>query len=239
MLYPTVLDPYAEQCEFPDVSRALADPNGLLAIGGNLDPPCLLNAYRHGIFPWYEEGQPILWWSPDPRLVLFPGQLHVSRSLRRTLRRDLYTVTLDTAFEQVVRACAAVRARTGTWITEEMVEAYVTLHELGYAHSAECWCEGALAGGVYGVALGRVFFGESMFHCRSDASKAAFTVLVRHLEAWGFAVIDCQMRTSHLVSLGAEEIPRARFVELLIACDVEPAPWHLLPEMTKTSQILS
>lgn len=226
--YPAVLDPCEEDCIFPDVSLALAEPNGLLAIGGNLAPACLLNAYRHGIFPWYEEGQPILWWSPDPRLVLFPSALKVSRSLRRTLRRGEYAVTFDEAFEEVIRACGSLRERTGTWITEEMIDAYVALHAMGYAHSAEAWHEGELVGGLYGVAVGRVFFGESMFHRRTDASKAAFAVLVRHLEAWGFRVIDCQMRTAHLLSLGAVEIARERFIQLLEACGEQgPAsPWR-------------
>jgi leucyl/phenylalanyl-tRNA--protein transferase len=227
--YPAVLDPRDEDCVFPDVSLALAEPNGLLAIGGRLSPACLLDAYRRGIFPWYEEGQPILWWSPDPRLVLFPPDLKVSRSLRRTLRRGDYEVTFDRAFEDVIRSCGELRERTGTWITEEMAEAYVALHELGYAHSAEAWHEGELAGGLYGVAIGGVFFGESMFHRRTDASKAAFSVLVRHLEAWGFRVIDCQMRTSHLVSLGAVEIGRDRFVGLLGACAEagRASPWRV------------
>jgi leucyl/phenylalanyl-tRNA--protein transferase len=216
--YPALLNPYAEECDFPDVSHALTEPNGLLAIGGSLAPGCLLSAYRRGIFPWYEQGQPILWWSPDPRTVLFPNRLHVSRSLRKTLRKEIFTVTFDHAFEEVMRACAATRRRIGTWITEEMIEAYVTLHAMGYAHSAETWYRGRLVGGLYGVALGRVFFGESMFHRETDASKVAFVVLVRHLEAWRFKVIDCQMKTSHLLSLGAEEISRAQFVELIDTC---------------------
>lgn len=228
--YPAVIDPDAGECHFPEVSLAMTEPNGLLAIGGNLRPDCLLNAYRHGIFPWYEEGQPILWWSPDPRLVLFPSALRVSRSLRRTLKRGTYAVTFDRAFEEVMGGCSAPRGpgHNGTWITQEMIDAYTVLHEMGYAHSAEAWHEGELAGGVYGVALGGVFFGESMFHRKTDASKAAFVMLVRHLERWGFRVIDCQMRTSHLLSLGAQEVTRAHFIDLIQDRGEErPAPWRI------------
>lgn len=218
--FPALLDPYEPECRFPDASLALEEPNGLLAIGGNLRPASLLAAYRRGIFPWYEEGQPVLWWSPDPRLVLFPERLRVSRSLDRVLRRGVYDVSFDRAFGEVVRACGEPRAgAAGTWITAEMIDAYLRLHEMGYAHSVEAWYEGRLAGGLYGVALGRVFFGESMFHRRSDASKAAFVTLVRRLQAWGYAMIDCQMETPHLVRFGAEGLPRARFIELLSACE--------------------
>lgn len=225
MQFPVVMDPFAKECEFPEVSSALAEPNGLLAIGGSLTPECLLTAYRRGIFPWYSEDQPILWWSPDPRMVLFPERLKVSRSLRKTLRQSRYTVTLDRAFVEVMEGCAQPRAdEAGTWITPEMLHAYTRLHELGYAHSAEAWWGDSLVGGVYGVAIGRVFFGESMFFRARDASKVAFVHLVRQLEAWEFTVIDCQMRTAHLERMGAEEVPRARFIELLSACrqDVPP-----------------
>lgn len=220
--FPVLMDPYADTCEFPDVALALSDPPGLLAVGGSLDPDCLLRAYRHGIFPWYENGQPILWWSPDPRLVLFPEHLRVSRSLRKTLRNGGFHVSFDRDFSAVIRACGEPRAPgVGTWITEDMIAAYERLHHLGHAHSVEVWHEGRLAGGLYGVALGRVFFGESMFHRRTDASKVALVALVRRLSAAGFAMIDCQMETSHLRSLGAETLPRAEFVEKLAACDLE------------------
>ncbi len=170
--------------------------------------------------PWYEDGQPILWWSPDPRMVLFPSRLRVSRSLRKSLRQGRYEVTFDRAFEAVIRACSEPRGgEAGTWITEEMIAAYVRLHRLGYAHSAEAWRDGELLGGVYGVAIGRVFFGESMFHRARDASKHAFVRLVERLATWDCAVIDCQMQTSHLLSLGAESIDRADFVGMLAHCD--------------------
>ncbi|MDX9740864.1 MAG: leucyl/phenylalanyl-tRNA--protein transferase [Gammaproteobacteria bacterium] len=220
--FPVLLDPHAETCEFPDVSLALTEPAGLLAVGGSLAPDCLLRAYRSGIFPWYEEGQPILWWSPDPRLVLFPERLRVSRSLRKTLRNGGFEVGFDRDFPAVIRACGEPRAPgTGTWITREMIAAYERLHRLGHAHSVEVWHEGRLVGGLYGVALGRVFFGESMFHRRTDASKVAFVALVSRLSAAGFEMIDCQMETAHLRSLGAETLPRAVFIEKLIACDLD------------------
>lgn len=228
--FPVLLDPWSGDCEFPDVSRALLDPNGLLAIGGNLEAECLLRAYRRGIFPWYEAGQPILWWSPDPRMVLFPPRVRVARSLRKGLRQGRYRITFDHAFEEVIRACSEPRgeAHPGTWITPEMIEAYVRLHRLGHAHSAEAWRDGELVGGVYGVGIGRVFFGESMFHRARDASKHAFVRLVEQLERWGCAVIDCQMQTSHLLSLGAETITREVFVELLAHCDDPgfPVSWR-------------
>jgi leucyl/phenylalanyl-tRNA--protein transferase len=224
--FPVLLDPVAETCEFPDVSLALAEPAGLLAIGGSLAPDCLLRAYRRGIFPWFEDGQPILWWSPDPRLVLFPERLRVSRSLRKTLRNGGFQVSFDRGFSAVIRACGEPRAPgAGTWITTEMIDAYERLHRLGHAHSVEVWHEGKLVGGLYGVAIGRVFFGESMFHRRTDASKVAFVALVRQLSAAGFEMIDCQMETAHLRSLGAETLPRAEFVERLAACD---QPVHAL-----------
>lgn len=228
--FPVLLDPWSDECEFPEVSRALLDPNGLLAIGGNLDPQCLLRAYRHGIFPWYESGQPIMWWSPDPRMVLFPSRLRVSRSLRKGLRNQPYTVTFDHAFESVIRACSEPRSddHPGTWITPEIIEAYLRLHRLGHAHSAETWRDGELVGGVYGVSVGRVFFGESMFHRARDASKHAFVRLVELLGVWECAVIDCQMQTSHLLSLGAETLSRQAFVELLAHCERPgfPVSWR-------------
>ncbi len=214
-LGPYWLDP-DDRDSFPDVSLALREPDGLLALGGDLSPERLLGAYRRGIFPWYSEGQPILWWSPDPRVVLFPEHLRVSRSLRRTLRRAPFEIRLDTAFGDVIDACAAPRADgQGTWITEEMNRAYRRLHTLGHAHCAEAWSEGRLVGGLYGVAVGRVFFGESMFSRVTDASKVAFVHLVRQLQAWGFALIDCQVDSAHLRSLGAETLARAEFTEYL------------------------
>ena len=201
---------------FPPVELALREPNGLLAAGGDLSPARLLDAYRHGIFPWFSAGDPILWWSPDPRMVLIPGELRVSHSLRKTLRRGKYEVRTDTAFEQVMRACAAPRDEEGgTWIQEGMIAAYVRLHRLGVAHSVETWLEGELAGGLYGVGIGRMFYGESMFSRRTDASKIALAHLCAQLERWNFGMIDCQMNTSHLASLGAREIPRIQFLEHL------------------------
>jgi len=198
---------------FPNVEDALEEPNGLLAIGGDLTPARLLNAYVRGIFPWFSEGQPILWWSPNPRLVLYPAQFHTSRSLRKTLAHDAFEVKFDTAFADVMRACAKPRKKqAGTWITDEMVLAYRQLHKLGYAHSIESWQDGVLVGGLYGIAIGKVFFGESMFAAVTDASKVAFAHLVERLKALDFRLIDCQVATEHLVSFGAREIPRAEFV---------------------------
>lgn len=211
------LDPRDDSQPFPPPDRALTEPDGLLAAGGSLTPRRLLRAYRLGIFPWYSSGQPILWWSPDPRLVLFPECVKVSRSLRRTIRKGLFAVTADTAFAAVIEACAGPRERNpaGTWITPEMRRAYCRLHRLGHAHSIETWRQGELAGGLYGVAVGRAFFGESMFSRMSDASKVALVALATQLRRWDWAVIDCQVRTDHLSSLGATDIPRATFLQLL------------------------
>lgn len=216
--------------EFPPLATALRDPNGLLAVGGDLAPERLLAAYRRGIFPWYSPGEPILWWSPDPRMVLFPAEFKVSRSLGRTLRRGGYEVRLDTAFAQVIAACAQTPRRNqhGTWIVPEMQAAYRRLHELGLAHSVETWVDGELVGGLYGIALGRMFYGESMFSWRSDASKIAVAHLARYLERLGFGMVDCQMHTAHLASLGAREIPRDDFIarlESLVAAGPAPGPW--------------
>jgi leucyl/phenylalanyl-tRNA--protein transferase len=201
---------------FPAVERALDEPNGLLAAGTDLSLPRLIQAYESGIFPWYSEGQPVLWWSPDPRMVLFPPELKISRSLRKRLARDDYEVRADTAFEEVIRACAAPRpGHEGTWITEDMVDAYTLLHHAGHAHSVETWIGGELAGGLYGVALGRMYYGESMFSLKPDASKIALAHLVRQLERWSCGMIDCQMKTAHLARFGAREIPRAEFVRKL------------------------
>ena len=197
---------------FPPLGTALTHPNGLLAAGGDLSPQRLIAAYRCGIFPWFNEGDPILWWSPDPRMVLFPPELKISRSLRKTLKKANYTIRADSAFNQVVRACAEPRKeRPGTWIHDEMIAAYTALHEMGLAHSIETWMEGELVGGLYGVAQGKMFFGESMFSRTTDASKIAFVHLVRHLERRGFKMIDCQMKTAHLASFGAREISRKEF----------------------------
>ena len=198
---------------FPPVARALREPNGLLAAGADLSVPRLLNAYRHGIFPWYSEGQPVLWWSPDPRMVLVPADMKVSRSLKKRLRRRDCTVRADTAFAEVVSACAEPRAQQpGTWITQEMAAAYAALHRAGYAHCVEVWIDEELAGGLYGVAIGKMFYGESMFSRATDASKIALAHLTRQLERWGFGLIDCQMATAHLASLGAREVPRTDFL---------------------------
>ena len=202
---------------FPPVTTALAEPNGLLAAGGDLSPGRLIAAYRLGIFPWYAAGEPMLWWSPDPRMVLFPTEFRISRSLRRTLHRGDYEVRLDTAFDAVVAACAGTPrdGQAGTWITPEMQAAYGRLHELGHAHCVATWIDGKLAGGLYGVALGRVFYGESMFTRRTDASKIALAHLCEHLRRLEFGIIDCQMETAHLASLGARPIPRSEFTTLL------------------------
>lgn len=224
------IDPDDEESPFPDVHNALREPDGLLAVGGNLSPARLIRAYRSGIFPWYNPGQPILWWSPDPRAVLFPQRFRTSRSLRKTLNRRLYSVTLDAAFRDVMENCAEPRpGQSGTWIDPEMIEAYCALHALGVAHSVEIWRDGELAGGLYGVALGKVFYGESMFSRARDASKVALACLARQLHAWDYAVIDCQVRSAHLASLGAEDLPRETFIELLARCCAapgHPAPWR-------------
>ncbi|MGB5985675.1 MAG: leucyl/phenylalanyl-tRNA--protein transferase [Desulfobacterales bacterium] len=195
----------------------LATAEGLLAVGGDLSRERLLLAYRKGIFPWYVEGEPILWWSPDPRLVLYPDRLHISRSLRRTLRRDGLSVTLDRDFGGVIAQCARIRRAQGqgTWITPPMQTAYRDLHDIGVAHSVEVWETGRLVGGLYGLCLGGAFFGESMFSRRSDASKVALVFLVHQLSSLGFHFIDCQVTTPHLTRLGAQEIPRRRFLEEL------------------------
>ncbi|NND59106.1 MAG: leucyl/phenylalanyl-tRNA--protein transferase [Gammaproteobacteria bacterium] len=209
---------------FPDVSSALDQPPGLLAAGGDLSTERLLAAYRRGIFPWYEAGQPILWWSPDPRAIMRPSEFHVSRSLRRTLNRGHYETSIDGDFAGVINSCAAARpGQQGTWITGEMEQAYSRLHELGWAHSVETWHSGALVGGVYGVAIGRVFFAESMFSRSSDASKVALVRLTTDLQRWNFELIDCQMSSPHLASLGMREIPRSDFVaQLERLCSAKP-----------------
>ena len=210
---------------FPRTSQALADPNGLLALGGRLTPEWLLAAYRQGIFPWFSDDQPILWWSPSPRCVVFPDQIRFSRSLRKTLRRGHFKVTFDQDFAGVIDGCAGPRADgSGTWITEEMRFAYILMHQQGHAHSVEVWQDSALVGGLYGIAIGRVFFGESMFHRATDASKVAFACLVRQLQAWGCHLMDCQVSNPHLTSLGAVEVPREHF-EALLAREVAQPPF--------------
>jgi leucyl/phenylalanyl-tRNA--protein transferase len=205
-----------EQEEFPPVARALLEPNGLLAAGGGLAPERLLAAYRLGIFPWYSGNQPVLWWSPDPRMVLFPAEFRMPRSLGKRLRRHDYEIRVDSAFTEVMHGCALPRSDgAGTWITQDMIDAYYRLHQLGYAHSIETWIDGKLAGGLYGMAIGRAFFGESMFARVSDASKIAFAHLVHQLARWQFGMIDCQMNTAHLARFGAREIPRTEFSQNL------------------------
>jgi leucyl/phenylalanyl-tRNA--protein transferase len=227
---PFWIDAQDPDIRFPDVALALRDPDGLLALGGDLSSERLLLAYRSGIFPWFGPDQPLLWWSPDPRLVLYPDGLRVSRSLARTLRAGPFRVTLDSAFSAVIEQCAVRRkGQAGTWITPEMRNAYQRLHRAGHAHSVESWQGDTLVGGLYGVAIGRIFFGESMFTRASDASKVAFVHLVRQLQAWDFALIDCQVQTRHLQSLGAVSIPRAEFVQqLAVHCARAPVagPWR-------------
>lgn len=222
---------------FPPVEHALAEPNGLLAAGADLSVPRLVQAYRSGIFPWFNADQPLLWWSPDPRMVLFPDELKVSRSLGRTVRKGRFDVRADCAFAEVVQGCRAPRrGQAGTWISDEMAAAYLELHQAGIAHSIESWVDGELAGGLYGVALGRAFFGESMFALETDASKVALVALVRQLRHWRFGIIDCQMNTAHLASLGAREIARADFTRRLrelVNCEPVPGPWRLDPALIR------
>jgi len=240
---PFWIEPSDKTFRFPDVSLALPEPDGLLAVGGDLSPQRLQAAYRHGIFPWYNHDQPILWWAPDPRAILFPEHLKISRSLQKTLRKTLrnesFTITTDKAFSKVVEACSGPRANDddnddssepGTWITPEMKQAYQQLHEMGVAHSVECWLDEKLVGGLYGVALGQVFFGESMFTRVTDASKVAFVHLVKQLTLWDFKLIDCQITSAHLESLGAETIHREQFIQLLDQyCEApgKPGLWQI------------
>ena len=201
---------------FPALRNALREPNGLLAVGGCLSSERLINAYRHGVFPWFSGEEPILWWSPNPRLVLFPEKLNVSKRLAKTIRQKKFNVTINQVFDSVISKCGELRADAeGTWISDDIKRAYSQLHRKGIAHSFEAWFDGELVGGLYGVALGNVFFGESMFHTMSDASKVAFAHCVQHLQSLGFQLIDCQVHSEHLVSLGAEEISRSEFSKLL------------------------
>lgn len=216
MLHPYSIPHNASPYDFPPLEQALEHPDGLLAVGGDLTPERIIAAYRLGIFPWYSNDEPILWWSPNPRMVLFPDELKVSRSLRKTIRKGKFTVTMDQKFLQVIKACAGYRRnQDDTWITKNMQEAYYRLHNSGFAHSVESWYEGRLVGGLYGIALGKVFFGESMFSLMSDASKVAFVHFVWQLQRWGYELIDCQVQTQHLQSLGAVEIPRQQYRALL------------------------
>ncbi|HEY9100359.1 MAG TPA: leucyl/phenylalanyl-tRNA--protein transferase [Thiobacillus sp.] len=201
---------------FPPVETALKDPNGLLAMGGDLSLERLLDAYRHGIYPWFNPGEPILWWSPDPRMVLVPSDIRVTRSLAKRIRNGGFELRVDTAFSQVMQACAAPRdGASATWISAEMVAAYTRLHQAGYAHSIETWHQGELVGGLYGVGIGRMFYGESMFSRMADASKVALVRLARQLQRWQFGLIDCQMETEHLASLGAHTVSRSEFTAQL------------------------
>jgi leucyl/phenylalanyl-tRNA--protein transferase len=228
---------------FPPIESAMRDPNGLLAAGGDLSPVRLLDAYARGIFPWFNEDEPPLWWSPDPRMVVFSAERHVTRSLRRVIGSGRFQVTMDTAFVEVMAGCASPRLdQEGTWITPQIVDAYTRLNRLGYAHSIETWADGELVGGLYGVAVGRMFFGESMFARRSDASKVAFATMLAQFERWGMPLVDCQVPTSHLASLGGREIPRAEFLRHLRALIRQPAiasPWRLdgAPPHEATSKI--
>lgn len=225
-MHLAVLDPNNPEQKFPSISQALSVPDGLLAVGGCLSKSRLLNAYRQGIFPWNGPDEPILWWSPDPRLVLFPDKLIISQSLAKTLRKQEFTVTVDQAFAEVIRACAQPRKEEqGTWITEGIFHAFYGLHQSGHAHSIEAWQNGELVGGLYGIAIGQVFFGESMFYRKTDASKVAFVNMVGQIKFWGYQLIDCQVSTRHLMSFGAEEIGRGNFAKLLDQyCDESPDP---------------
>jgi leucyl/phenylalanyl-tRNA--protein transferase len=216
------------QFNFPDPE--LAEPDGLLAVGGNLAPETLITAYANGIFPWYNEGQPLLWWCPDPRTVLYPEQVHISRSLGKLLRKGKYQVTCDLAFERVIKACAGVRINNPggeSWITADMEKAYIHLHRIGIAHSVECWQDERLAGGLYGISLGSIFFGESMFSNESDASKVALVYICRHLAEKFIRLIDCQVSSDHILSMGATMIPRRDFLEIVRGGTREAEPQDL------------
>ena len=207
----------SDSLTFPSTNNALDDPNGLLAAGGDLSPERLVSAYSQGIFPWYSDGQPILWWTPSPRMVLYPDELHLGRTIKKQARRSSFKITVDTAFRDVIYQCATVtrEGESGTWITDEINDAYIGLHELGLAHSVEAWQDDQLVGGLYGVALGKVFFGESMFSLESGASKIAFGALAQQLKKWGFKLIDCQIHTQYLQSFGAREVERDEFESVL------------------------
>ena len=216
---------------FPNPKSALKDPNGLLAVGGALSKDWLLEAYNQGIFPWYEDGQPILWWTPDPRLTLIPDQFRASKSLRKLVKKQIFKVTFNQCFSEVLEGCkTSTRSLEGTWITNEMVEAYTSLYHCDVAHSVEVWHSGSLVGGLYGIALGKVFFGESMFSEVDNASKVALLYLALHLKEWGFELIDCQVRSEHLLSLGATEISRSEFMaklEFLVGNGEHLSDWRV------------
>ena len=237
MSAPYWLNPLDRE-DFPDVALALREPDGLLAIGGDLSIERLLAAYRRGIFPWYSGDQPVLWWSPDPRSVLVPQKLRISRSLSKTMKNAPFRISLDEAFAQVIHECAQPRTyESGTWITDEMRLAYIRLHEAGHAHSVECWQDDRLVGGLYGVALGKVFFGESMFSRVSNASKVAFVYLTRQLQSWDFGLIDCQIQSAHLDQFGAENVPRNVFIHSLEHDTTLPGrggQWTLEADLTET-----
>ncbi|WP_082087084.1 leucyl/phenylalanyl-tRNA--protein transferase [Teredinibacter purpureus] len=209
---------------FPPTASALKDPDGLLAVGGDLTPPRLIQAYSRGIFPWYSEGQPLLWWTPDPRMVLLPENIHFGRSLKKLLRKQMFRITIDQAFETVMRQCGTIdrKEQDGSWITEEMIEAYVELNKMGVAHSVEAWLGDDLVGGLYGVALGSAYFGESMYSLVSGASKAAFSTLAQQLKRWQFELIDCQIESPYLASFGATEVSRDQFEETLARAIEKP-----------------
>lgn len=234
------LDPRDPHQPFPPAYKAMRDPNGLLAIGGDLSITRLLHAYSSGIFPWYNPNEPILWWCPDPRAVLEPGDFHVSHSLRKRIRRDDYTITFDVAFSDVLNACTAIRRGShGTWLGADMKRAYQELHAQGYAHSVEIWRHRQLVGGLYGVSLGRAFFGESMFSVESDGSKLALYWLCQQLRLWDFELLDCQIASEHLRSLGASEIPREKFLGRLrhaLAKPVTIGTWQFEIELPNSEQ---
>jgi leucyl/phenylalanyl-tRNA--protein transferase len=204
-----------DNAPFPDPNTALTEPNGLLAASHELSPERILQAYKQGIFPWYSEGQPVLWWSPNPRCIIYPEKLHLSKSLKKHIRKSQVRITFDQSFEQVIRHCARLDSEEGTWITEEMEASYIQLHRMGYAHSVEVWREDILIGGLYGLALGQCFFGESMFSRETNASKIAFSALCKQLEKWDFPLIDCQVENPHLFSLGATNLERSLFLKKL------------------------
>lgn len=228
MIHLPWLDP--EQIAFPSTEHAMTEPNGLLAAGGELSSDWLLHAYNKGIFPWFSDGEPILWWSPSPRTVIYTNELHISKSLAKTIKKQAFHISFDQAFTDVMVACAKPRenqGNEGTWITDEVITAYIHLHELGHAHSVEVWHESVLVGGVYGIALGRMFFGESMFSRVSNGSKIALFYLARQLKEWQYVAIDCQVYNPHLERMGAQEISRATF-ESLLSQHVENIPCHWL-----------
>lgn len=217
------LDPDDDLVPFPPIDTALEDPNGLVAAGGSLSPTRLLNAYQQGIFPWFEDDQPILWWSPDPRMIIKPAEIYISTSLRKLINKRRYHCTLDTAFNNVISACSAPREdQQGTWITSSMISAYQNLHQQGHAHSVEVWLGDELVGGLYGIAIGQVFFGESMFTRQNNASKVGFAFLCQQLDNWGYQLIDCQVESSHLIRLGCYTVPRDSFAQQLETLCVAP-----------------